>query len=122
MTVYLLYTTHRDQPQPQSLNTFDSYTEAGFLVAVLDVGTIFEIKFQGVRAQNISFWPVESDFLCPNYSRKLVKYTFTLVSGPGHDLGTISETIKKPASALILVFVACTFFSVIGPTANQSLV
>ena len=27
----------------------------GFLVAVLDVGTIFEVKFQHVRAQNMSF-------------------------------------------------------------------
>ena len=36
--------------------------EAGFLVAVLDIGTIFEVKFQLVRAQNKSFCPVESNF------------------------------------------------------------
>ena len=36
--------------------------------------------------------------LRPNYSRKLIKYTFTRKSGPGLDLGTISETTKKTAS------------------------
>ena len=30
-------------------------SEAGFLVAVLDVGTIFEAKFQRVLPQNMSF-------------------------------------------------------------------
>ena len=29
--------------------------EAGFLVPVLDVGTIFEVKFQRVRAPIVSF-------------------------------------------------------------------
>ena len=37
-------------------------TRGVFLVAVLDVGTIFEAKFQCVGAQNMPFWPVESDF------------------------------------------------------------
>ena len=37
-------------------------TWGGFLVAVLDVGTIFEAKFQRIEAQNMPFWPVESDF------------------------------------------------------------
>ena len=37
-------------------------SRGGFLVAVLDIGTIFEVKFQRVRAQNMSFWLVESDF------------------------------------------------------------
>ena len=32
---------------------------------------------------------------------QFVKYKFTRESGPGHDLGTISEMIKKPASALL---------------------
>ena len=36
--------------------------------------------------------------LSPNYPRRRIKYAFTLRCGPGHDLGTISETIKKPAS------------------------
>ena len=40
--------------------------------------------------------------LSPNYTWKRVKYTFTLGSGPGHDLGTISETIKNPASGWII--------------------
>ena len=31
-----------------------TFSEAGFLVAVLDVGTIFEAKFQRVQAQNIA--------------------------------------------------------------------
>ena len=34
---------------------FTQLPEAVFLVAVLDVGTIFEVKFQRVRAQNMSF-------------------------------------------------------------------
>ena len=41
---------------------YTSTAEAGFLIAVLDVGTIFEVKFQRVRAQNMSFRLVESDF------------------------------------------------------------
>ena len=32
-----------------------SVSEVDFLVAVLDVGTIFEVKFQRVRAQNMLF-------------------------------------------------------------------
>ena len=36
--------------------------EAFFLVAVLDVGTIFEVKFQRVRAQIKAFWLLESNF------------------------------------------------------------
>ena len=35
--------------------------EAGFLVAALDVGTIFEVKLQHVRARHMTFCPVESD-------------------------------------------------------------
>ena len=38
---------------------------------------------------------MESDFLGRSYSRKLVKYTFILGLGPEHDLGSISEKIKK---------------------------
>ena len=44
----------------QSLMT--SSAGAGFLVAVLNVGPIFEVNFQSVRDHNMSFWPVESDF------------------------------------------------------------
>ena len=36
-------------------------SRGGFLVPVLDVGTIFEVKFKRVRAQNMSFLPAESD-------------------------------------------------------------
>ena len=32
--------------------------EAGFLVAVLDVGTNFEVTFQRVGAQNMQLWLV----------------------------------------------------------------
>ena len=38
------------------------HSEAVFLVAVVDVGTIFEVKIQRVRVQNMSFGRVESDF------------------------------------------------------------
>ena len=39
--------------------------EVGFLIAFLDVSTIFQVKFQRVSAQNMSFRPVESDFFKP---------------------------------------------------------
>ena len=62
---------------------------------------IFKVKFQRVRASpkyviltSSGIW-----FLSPNYSRNFVEYTFTRETELGHDLGTISETIKKPASS-----------------------
>ena len=73
-------------------------TEADFLVDVLDVGMIFVVKFQCVRAQNMSFWPVGSDYSAQITLETCKTYTFALGSDPGHDVGTISETIKNPAS------------------------
>ena len=70
--------------------------EAGFLVAVLDVGTIFEVKLQCVKSTKYVILTSGIRFLGPSYSRKLIKHTFILGSGPGHDLGSISEMIKNP--------------------------
>ena len=55
--------THSSQQHSARVSTHSlGGPEAVFLVAGLNVGTIFEVTFQHVRAQNMSFWPVESEF------------------------------------------------------------
>ena len=85
------------------LGSFNGIPEVGFLAPVLDVSTIFEVKFYRGRAKNMSFWLMEDEFLVQITLENWEKYIFTFRSGPGNDLGTISETIIKPNSVSLLL-------------------
>ena len=87
----------------QQRNNVSLKPDAGFLVTILDVGTIFESEFSACQSPKYVILTSGIWFFRPNYSRQLVKYTFTLGSRPGHDLGTIFETIKKSASGFYWV-------------------
>ena len=76
-----------------------TFTELRRFFFILMLSWSLKSNFSVLRAQNMPFWPVESDFYVQFTLENLyVNYTFTLGSGLEHNLGTIFETIKNPAS------------------------
>ena len=56
LNVFFLWLASSIHPRPSLKPSYSlDLSRAGFLYTVLDVGTIFEVKFQCARAQNIPF-------------------------------------------------------------------